>query len=113
MPRLGVPMVLTMTSFLAMAITCGLLLSPAFAQGPKTRMDVDVDDRYLVDKLPKARVDPGYYTGKELQKDFKRIVGLEKIRTLHFLLLLISIALFTTFPLSVLSSNRNMAASKL
>jgi len=60
----------------------GLLLSFAFAQESKTRMDVDVDDTYLADKLklPKGRVDPGY----GVQKDFKRVVASGKDTDLGF-----------------------------
>jgi hypothetical protein len=54
---------------IATAIACGLLLSPAFAQ--KTRTDAEVDDRYLVDKLPKVRVDEGYLG----VKNFKRFMA--------------------------------------
>jgi len=60
-----------MRSFLATAIACGLLLSPAFAQISKTRSDVDVDERYLTDKPPKARVDDGLVK----PKDFKRYIA--------------------------------------
>jgi hypothetical protein len=57
-----------MKRLLFTVLACGLLLSPAFAQGSKTRSDVDVDERYLVEKPPKGRVDPGYLNATRFQR---------------------------------------------